>query len=762
MQVELTAISFNHDQTSAETDAFNITKNETTPVVLPEWRRGVNTRPEDSLAAYSLSDTKNKVLTIKASFSVSDAAIQELSIRAVGTSSSRSVRNVLGEVAETKVAFANGVSSLTSFELKGASIWSEGVGVYDIEWLWQFRLDSSAPWSDFDRSSHRIYTTLNLPRKPWTKDPSNSQEQLVWTDVLDHACVWARRIQDNVDRAGTEIVREVFALGPRFIQFDNQNHGASHYSDDTHFDCTAFLLRLAGQESNGRFVNCTDCAAIVSTFANAIGCDLSQAQMAPPPGGIGFPLNPHLRIGLPNQHTGSFRYHEVAWKGACGEADDVFDACLKLNISNNPTVFTSRVASNLPFGRLKQRQYRFRLVGQAGQANCVPLNGSAIQRALGPVPQTLRTGPIATLPPPPPTPNNFVTGFSFDGFEPAGFELQRAQNNRSEGDVPVILSFWTDKNQDQSLIRIDTYECSSATDARKGVLHLLDDFQLPGIESSASSNGHIFAFENADNSTVLFAAANIVFLLRNVGSATSQLSTFVTSLKEYALSPGNIGLPAPENAAKQFHIGNEGVVGSKLEIQQSAEEGSRIQHWFSSERGEISREGNKLVYEPARPGDHTIGIWNLEAGRTLSLEYLQLHVADPATVPEEQSTNINEKETNIMSIFDGNWHSYRESAGNSPALESHGSFSFTVGSDGALTGSMHDQNAITGTVDAVSRTIDLTENDPTLGGPVRYVGSVVFEGTVGNEARVVACGRFIFNQPPTEAQEEGTWVITKP
>src|SRR5439155_18829125 len=85
----------------------------------------------------------------------------------------------------------------------------------------------------------------------------------------------------------------------------------------------------AGGPGLGKYVNCSDCATIVSTFANAVGCDLWQSRM-----GYGFGLNPLLAIGFNVWQTacgwGSFSYHEVAWKDGCTANDPVWDACLQV------------------------------------------------------------------------------------------------------------------------------------------------------------------------------------------------------------------------------------------------------------------------------------------------------------------------------------------------------------------------------------------------------------------------------------------------
>jgi hypothetical protein len=669
MQVRLEKIQFNHDPTSAGTDAYNIRKNETTFITLPEWQFGKSTSPEDSRAAYSLSDTRDHVLTLKAKFSTSDTVAQQLSIRAVDASVPSAEGNVLGEVAENTVVFANGSSDFTLFELRSPRISSIGIGIHDIVWRWQYRIDASSPWTDFGESSHRIYTTLGLPTLPWVQQPFDpSNKQLVWTDILDYACAWAKGVADE-DEAAASIVKEVFKLGPNFFQFDDKNHGHASYSDARFFDCMAFLLRLAGYGSNGRFVNCTDCASIVSTFANALGASLSQARMGPPQGIIAFPLKAHMRIGLSNRITiSSFRYHEVAWKGECGEVDDVFDACLLVN-GNNPHAFTVQPASNLPFGRLGEQHYRFSLVLDGKESCCVPLSGTAVRRLPGAVPQGLQIPAMEDASDLTLLANDVIRGFSFDEFQSPDFKLQRQRDIGAETEIPVIQSFWRDKNHDLSLIRIDAYECRTVRDARAGLSHLLGEFELPGMELKESDD-RVLTFANSEYSTVLFAVANMVFLLRNVESATSRLSGLVTSLREFVL-------------------------------------------------------------------------------RQLT--------ADSLT----NQPTLNVKENKIMSVFDGDWHGYIESADDSHQLEPNGGFHLRVNPDsGDLVESTHGNNAITGTVNHALQSIVIHETDAEQN-VTRFEGSLVYQGVVGGE-RFLACGRFILKSAIAEDQLEGTWVITKP
>ena len=70
-------------------------------------------------------------------------------------------------------------------------------------------------------------------------------------------------------------------------------------------------------------------------------------------------MNPILAIGsrrwaTPCEVPGAgFIYHEVAWKGACTEDEEVFDACLAVDADIDPTAspHSPVVPANMLFGR---------------------------------------------------------------------------------------------------------------------------------------------------------------------------------------------------------------------------------------------------------------------------------------------------------------------------------------------------------------------------------------------------------------------------
>jgi len=358
--IEIEAIQFNYNPSAATHDALNIRKNATQTVTIPEWRRFASVNPEDSPAAYSVASAKGNIISIQVSLSCSDPAIASAEVR------------VPHHVKTRSVAFAGGVTGFVPFELIDPPVSHGRVGISDVDWHWEYRLPAHHHWHPLTTTRHRIYVVLNVPAAPWNQTPFNAANtQLPWTDVLDYACRWAEGAH-SLDEAAAMMTERVYALGPNVVTYDCPGGGGSHYSNPT-FDCTAFLDRLKGGLGNGIYVNCSDCATILSTFANALGCDLWQSQM-----GYGFALNPLLAIGSNVWQTacgwGAFNYHEVAWQGACTATDHVWDACLEVNGSPNPTgpPFVPLLPRDLEFGNPGVLLYRDRLASPAGQANCQP------------------------------------------------------------------------------------------------------------------------------------------------------------------------------------------------------------------------------------------------------------------------------------------------------------------------------------------------------------------------------------------------------
>ncbi|MFW9887052.1 MAG: hypothetical protein ACFFER_02645 [Candidatus Thorarchaeota archaeon] len=390
------AIKFNHDQGSLTNDAINIRKNASQSISIPEWKRGICINPEDSLAAYSIEDTRNRTITIQVQFRRTDSSMNRIEVRAVDPTlwwyksgqgciywlltklgiivdpGPPTHLNVLGEVRAREIQFnPDGLTDFITFELEGVRLCDRGVGIDDTVWQWQVRTNPDEAWSSVGQvTRHRIYSVLSEPKLPWAQFPIGSTNN-PWSEVLDYACRWADGAT-KADDAACRITEGVFDLGPNIMEYDCISGGSTHYSWGE-FDCTEFLELLGGGFGLGRYVNCTDCATIVSTFSNILGCDLWQSRM-----GYSFGLNPLLAIGSsiwqPACGWSGFSYHEVAWKGDCTEEDRVFDACLKVDGDNDPTSPPHQpvLPCNMRFGNAGDSEYRDRLATPSSRSNCNP------------------------------------------------------------------------------------------------------------------------------------------------------------------------------------------------------------------------------------------------------------------------------------------------------------------------------------------------------------------------------------------------------
>jgi hypothetical protein len=267
---------------------------------------------------------------------------------------------------------ADDLSGFVTFPLQDVRLDDAGVDVRTVTWQWQYRRRRDRAWTDFALSEHRIYSVLELPKDPWQQDPAGP-DLFPWTEALDYGCTWARGAHDRV-AAAARVTKSVYDLGPSVLIYDcgtaTEGGGFASYAA-LDFQLTCFLNRLRGEESLGPRVNCTDCATIVSTFANALGCELWQSVL-----GYNFDLNPMLAIGSniwqPACGWPQFSYHEVGWEGMCGTGDAVFDACLQ--VDQSPPHHIPLLPANIRFGTPGSGEYRDLLSPDTptGRPHCNP------------------------------------------------------------------------------------------------------------------------------------------------------------------------------------------------------------------------------------------------------------------------------------------------------------------------------------------------------------------------------------------------------
>lgn len=397
MSVQLESIAFNHDTSQHTHDALNARRNAAQALPSPEWQRGVTTTAQESAAVYSAPAVSGHAVTIMVDLSRTIPHLKHAKVRALDMNAGGGClyqilvslglgdwirpRNagLMGAVKAREVTFGpSGHTGPIPFQLIDHRLATSGVDTDITLWRWQYKLPNGN-WTDMGMTQHEAFTVVGTPTAPWQQAPASpSNTQLPWTDVLRHACAWARGTY-TIDDASAKVTQRVYALGPSVVTYDCPGNGSSHYSAGN-FDATAFLDRLAGGPGNGIYVNCSDCATFVSAFSNILGADLWQSRM-----GYGFLLNPLLAIGSSVWQTacgwGSFSYHEIAWKGACTANEYIYDACLQVDSDADPKVapHTAQLPMNMRFGNPGDLDYRDRL---SPGGNCNPQPSTRARRVV--------------------------------------------------------------------------------------------------------------------------------------------------------------------------------------------------------------------------------------------------------------------------------------------------------------------------------------------------------------------------------------------
>lgn len=255
-----------------------------------------------------------------------------------------------------------------TFSMEGLTV--AGIGIYDIEWEWQFQETGSIEWTTISTTQHRVYVGLGALGSPWSQEAD--AENNPWIDALEIACLWAKG-ETSEDGIASAITRGLATCG--IFQYDTQNGDTFYTNMFGDVQLMEFIDRVNGGEGYGRKVNCTDCAAIVSTLANLLGCQLRQAQMG---AAYKFPVREIISIGFEEwarPFDGYFSYHEVAWNGEIGADAHIYDACIYLDGSESPGISPPErlLPIQLKFGTDQPKDYRIRLIlaDEDGAENCV-------------------------------------------------------------------------------------------------------------------------------------------------------------------------------------------------------------------------------------------------------------------------------------------------------------------------------------------------------------------------------------------------------
>ena len=201
-----------------------------------------------------------------------------------------------------------GATAAIPFPLPSIAIGTHGIGRYDVSWHWQMQLTASGPWVTFDCSDHTVYVTIDLSRRTLGRSRRRGPPIRVAVDGSPRSGVrlgaWRQDHTSTAEVAAATAARRIeqgiFDLGTRAsvpLEYYGLTQDTPSDSGVGVFFLTDFLSLLNGNPPADRSgIDCTDCAAAVATFANAMGCGLTLHRIRRA-AGFGFDTNPVAKRG---------------------------------------------------------------------------------------------------------------------------------------------------------------------------------------------------------------------------------------------------------------------------------------------------------------------------------------------------------------------------------------------------------------------------------------------------------------------------------
>jgi hypothetical protein len=469
-------------------------------------------------------------LSLKASLVYQGLEKEDVRIRA------SEVGNTRDEPHEFTVKFEVQKRVSVELSLDRRSLRSSEVGVNLSTWIWDYRRSGSGRWTEFAKTTQVVYFVIGPPTCPWTQNSPPS------ADVLQIACDWAAGATDEVN-AATKITGRVYLLGSDAAGNKKLTYNRLPTYAHKFFNIQAFMKFLKGGVGKGQTVNCDDCATIVSTFANAIGCDLWQSAM-----GYDFHTNFIKLIGRDWEFNRGFPRHAVAWKDKCLQQNPLYDACLQVDGDGKPAdqlgSHQALLPANLVFGNGSSKLYQFCLLRKGV---CDPkTDGERIRRKIGnshlvsnefTSPEFLQflkkhyrldSFPLlsdrqASVHLANNTQQLIKAILNLIPFQ--GWTNLEAFDFEPENDLSAISQFlFKQKDSDKKLVELNLYEVAQAAAVPDFVLQGLAQFHQSDLRRLTTDKIGDLTFIDPDDTAVLFSHGDLLCIIRSVG--LDQFSVF--------------------------------------------------------------------------------------------------------------------------------------------------------------------------------------------------------------------------------------------
>lgn len=236
------------------------------------------------------------------------------------------------------------------------------------QWEW-FCFDDALQQFYLMTTTAYIYVIHDLPVSPWkAKFPMYNpyEANYIWTSLLDICCKACEEYSEVIGHPPDTLLEHVEAYtyglnhNPHF-RYDVIN-GASYYSLKSNAGQIAVKLQKYIQDHQYLYnkLNCSDCATLVQIECRACGIEITNAIMWGQqhfPDINHFDTNPIIAIGYqdweipfsgPKSH-GGFSYHEFNSNNLRDKTSPVYDACLKIDMSEYPSSMPSERNDKTPF-----------------------------------------------------------------------------------------------------------------------------------------------------------------------------------------------------------------------------------------------------------------------------------------------------------------------------------------------------------------------------------------------------------------------------
>ncbi len=209
---------------------------------------------------------------------------------------------------------------------------------YDVTWAFSFEARPvGGEWQPMPGTfpiGVRIYGLAGVPVFGYATLPHRT-----WVDVIDRITGWIDGTATTPSETAALLVQHIYE--DTNLRYDTAS-GASFYTDypGRGFESAVFSMQDYEERANGRIVNCSDAASILSSYGSMAGVDLRYHILTSRFGlSVGFDLNFIRAIGMPafddtpfDSGRGGFRYHAIV-----GTPDNrTWDATLALDGDANP------------------------------------------------------------------------------------------------------------------------------------------------------------------------------------------------------------------------------------------------------------------------------------------------------------------------------------------------------------------------------------------------------------------------------------------